>query len=67
MFGFIGRKARAGGSVSQMLKTHGSPGGLRLILLDLSAKEESGIPGVAVKCVDIRRNTRGEGGSLVRN
>jgi hypothetical protein len=26
--------------------------------------EVSGIPGVAVKCVDIGRNTSGEGGSL---
>jgi hypothetical protein len=26
--------------------------------------EESGIPGVEVKFVDIRRNNRGEGGSL---
>ncbi len=26
--------------------------------------EGSGIPGVAVKCVDIRRNTSGEGGFL---
>ncbi len=26
--------------------------------------EGSRIPGVAVKCVDIRRNTRGEGGFL---
>ncbi len=26
--------------------------------------EESGIPGVVVKCVDIGRNTSGEGGSL---
>ncbi len=25
---------------------------------------EIGIPGVAVKCADIRRNTGGEGGSL---
>ena len=30
----------------------------------LSAGEESGIPSVAVKCVDIRRNTSGEGGLL---
>ena len=30
-----------------------------------SLEEESGIPGGAVKCVDIRRNIRGEGGSLV--
>ena len=26
--------------------------------------EESGIPGVVVKCVDTGRNTRGEGGFL---
>jgi hypothetical protein len=31
---------------------------------DLRVVEESGIPGVAVKCVDIGRNTSGEGGSL---
>ena len=29
-----------------------------------SAGEVSGIPSVAVKCVDIRKNTGGEGGSL---
>ncbi len=34
---------------------------LLLKLLDLSAVEESGIPSVAVECVDIRRNIRGEG------
>ena len=33
-------------------------------LPDLSAGEVSGIPGVAVKCVDIRKNTGGEGGLL---
>ena len=33
-------------------------------LIDLSEGEESGIPGVAVKCVDIRRNTGGEGDFL---
>ena len=33
---------------------------LLLILSDLSDGEESGIPSVAVECVDIRRNTRGE-------
>ena len=37
-----------------------------LKLLDLSTGEESGIPGVEVKFVDIGRNTSGEGGSLVR-
>ena len=35
-----------------------------LKLEDLSAGEESGIPSVAVKCVDIRRNTGGEGDFL---
>jgi hypothetical protein len=30
----------------------------------LSMGGESGIPGVAVKCVDIGKNTSGEGGSL---
>ena len=34
------------------------------ILLILSEVEVSGIPGVAVKCVDIRRNTKGEGSLL---
>jgi hypothetical protein len=34
------------------------------ILLGLRAAEGGGIPGVVVKCVDIRRNTSGEGGHL---
>ena len=33
-------------------------------LLFLSEVEVSGIPGVAVKCVEIRRNIGGEGGLL---
>ena len=33
----------------------------------LSIGEESGIPSVAVKCVDIRRNTSGEGDFLDEN
>ena len=37
---------------------------LLLRLIGLSAGEVSGIPSVAVECVDIRRNTRGEGGFL---
>ena len=37
---------------------------LQLKLFFLSAGEESGIPSVAVKCVDIRRNTSGEGDLL---
>jgi hypothetical protein len=35
-----------------------------MILDYLSTAEESGIPGVAVKCADIRKNTGGEGGFL---
>ena len=38
--------------------------GLHLKLVGLSMGEASGIPGVAVKCVDIGRNTGGEGGLL---
>lgn len=48
------------------MKPPGSTGDLHLILQVLSTEEESGIPGVAVKCVDIRKNTGGEGGFLVR-
>ena len=33
-------------------------------LLGLSVREEDGIPGVTVKCVDIGRNTSGEGDLL---
>ena len=46
------------------MKTTGSTGSLPLKLDDLRAGEGSGIPSVAVKCVDIGRNTSGEGGSL---
>ncbi len=34
---------------------------------DLSAEEDSGTPCVAVECVDIGKNTSGEGGCLVCN
>ena len=37
---------------------------LHLKLWFLSVGEVNGIPGVAVKCVDIGRNTSGEGGLL---
>ena len=37
---------------------------LQLKLFILSEVEVGGIPSVAVKCVDIRRNTGGEGGQL---
>ena len=37
---------------------------LRLKLFSLSDVEVGGIPGVAVECVEIGRNTSGEGGLL---
>ena len=37
-----------------------------MILPILSAEEVDGILGVAVKCVDIKKNTGGEGGHLAR-
>ena len=46
------------------VKTQGLTLRLLLKLSDWSAGEASGIPSVAVKCVDIRRNTSGEGGFL---
>ena len=46
------------------MKARGSTPGLLLKLWNWSAGEVSGIPSVAVKCVDIRRNTSGEGGLL---
>ena len=49
------------------VKTQGLTLGLHWKLVDLSAGEESGIPCVAVKCVEIWRNTSGEGGFLVCN
>ena len=42
----------------------GSTHKLHLKLCFLSDGEASGIPSVAVKCVDIRRNTSGESGLL---
>ena len=47
-----------------VVKTLGSTEDLQLKLFFLSAGEESGIPSVAVKCVDIRKNTSGEGDFL---
>ena len=46
------------------MKSHGLTVDPVSILLILSEIEVSGIPGVAVKCVDIRRNTKGEGSLL---
>ena len=49
------------------MKAHGLTVEVVLILLVLSEVGVSGIPGVAVKCVDIRRNTKGEGSLLGLN
>ena len=65
--GIIGRKGLAGGSLSLMWKAPGSTGEGHWKLGNLSAEEESGIPRVAVKCVEMWRNTSGEGDSLVCN
>ncbi len=46
------------------VKAHGSTVELHSKLRNLSVGWESGILGVAVKCVDIKKNTGGEGGSL---
>ena len=50
--------------IKLVVKYLGSTEELQLKLVFLSIGEESGIPSVAVKCVDIRRNTSGEGDFL---
>ena len=50
-----------------VVKSLGSTEELQLKLFFLSIGEESGIPSVAVKCVDIRKNTGGEGDFLDDN
>jgi hypothetical protein len=49
-----------------MVKSLGLTEKLPSILPVLSMEEGSGIPGVAVKCVDIRKNTSSVSGFLVR-
>ena len=46
------------------VKAPGLTGRGRSILPDLRVVEGVGIPGVVVKCVDIRKNTSGESGLL---
>ncbi len=64
LFGITGRKERVGGFFKSGVKARGSTPEVHLKLKDLSMGEGSGIPGVAVKCVDIRRNIGGEGDFL---
>ena len=53
--------------IKLVVKSLGLTEELQLKLFPLSVGGESGIPSVAVKCVDIRRNTGGEGGFLDSN
>jgi hypothetical protein len=48
------------------VKARGSTPGRPWQLLGLSTVGAGGIPGVAVECVEIRKNTGGEGGPLGR-
>jgi hypothetical protein len=50
-----------------VVKSCSSTAELPPILLVLSSEEGDGIHGVAVKCVEIMKNTGSEGGHLVRN
>ena len=65
--GMTGRKGCVGGLASWMCNTQSLTRVLHLKLRVLSVGEVSGIPGVVVKCVDIRKNTGGEGGLLDDN
>ncbi len=47
------------------VKSYGLTVKVHLKLDNLSLEEESGILSVAVKCVDIEKNTGGESGSLL--
>ena len=51
-------------TIESDVKSLGSTEDVHWILEVLSPGEESGIPSVEVKFVDIRRNTSGESGSL---
>ena len=48
------------------MKSCSLPAELHFILLGLSTEEDSGILGVAVKCLEIQENAGDEGGYLVR-
>ena len=50
--------------IKLVVKALGLTEELQLKLVVLSAGEVSGSPSVAVKCVDLRRNTSGEGDLL---
>jgi hypothetical protein len=62
--GITGRKACVGGALSEMRNPAAQPYGLCFILACLRMAEASGTSSVAVKCVDITKNTNGEGSLL---
>ena len=62
--GITGRKGRVGGHHKAAVKVWGSTPDLPRRLWGLGTVEADGIPGVAVECVEIRKNTGGEGGLL---
>ena len=66
LLGITGRKGRVGGLIKSGVKACGSTTELPSILSGLRPEEVSGTASVEVKFVDIRKNTSGEGGLLVR-
>ena len=64
MSGITGRKGRVGGHHKAAVKVRGSTPDRPRRLWGSGTVEADGIPGVAVECVEIRKNTGGEGGLL---
>ena len=62
--GFIGFKGCVGGFLSRWLKVAAQLFYMPSKLKSLSYQEAGGISGVAVKCIDTRRNTYCEGSLL---
>ena len=65
--GTRGEKGPGGGPAPPAVKRQGPTLALRRVRPGLSARWADGTPGVAVECVDIRKNTDGEGGLLARD
>ena len=59
--GFIGFKGSVGGTCKSAVKVCGSTVKLQLKLPFLSVRRDVGIRGVAVKCLDITKNSDREG------
>ncbi len=53
-------------SVASGVKVHSLTGDPRMVRAGLREGGENGIPGVKVECVDIGKNTNGEGRSMGR-